>query len=62
MSKETEKRYISRKELSSYLKISITTIDKLTKSGQLKSIRLGNSIRYDQNDLFNTNNSQNKQS
>lgn len=56
MSTEKEMRYLTRKELSRYLKISISTIDKLTKSGLLKSIRLGNSIRYAQNDLFNTKN------
>jgi hypothetical protein len=45
----TPQNFITRKELSSKLGISQTTAWRLDKSGVLKSVRVGGSLRYDWN-------------
>jgi excisionase family DNA binding protein len=43
---EPENLYITRKELAEKLRLTVTTIDKLSKEGKLKAYRLGGRIRY----------------
>ena len=47
-----QKRLSTKVQVSEYLKISITTLDRLTKSGKVKSITVGRQIRFDLQDLF----------
>ncbi len=49
-----DKRYSTKTEIASSLKISPTTLDRLRKSGRIKSIKVGSLVRFDPNDLFNT--------
>ena len=40
-SQQSSARYLSRKEAAAELKISLPTLDKLTREGKLQAIRLG---------------------
>lgn len=48
----SEKRLSTKKQVTEYLKISISTLDRLTKAGRIKSLKVGNQVRFDLNDLF----------
>jgi len=52
-SPEKETRYLTRKETAKILKISLPTLHEYTKSGFLKSYRLGKNIRYKRIDIEN---------
>lgn len=45
-------KFLSRKELKSYLNISLPTIAKLTKEGLLKATIIGGSYRYRESDVI----------
>ena len=50
---EPENLYTTRKELTKKLRVSLTTIDKLTKEGRLKAYRIGGRIRYKSREVEN---------
>jgi len=49
--KPEENFYTTRKELSKKLRLSLTTIDKLTREGKLKGYQIGGRIRYKSNEV-----------
>lgn len=43
--------YLTRREVSEKLRLTLTTIDKYTKLGYLKAYRIGGQIRYKANEV-----------
>jgi len=41
----------TKSEIATYLKISKTKLDTMTKSGELKSFKIGNQVRYKWDDI-----------
>lgn len=50
--KSTDKRYSTKTEIAALLRISPTTLNRLTKSGAIKCFKVGRLVRFDTNDLF----------
>ncbi|HEY4875440.1 MAG TPA: helix-turn-helix domain-containing protein [Puia sp.] len=48
---KADKKVLSRKEAAHYLKLSLPSLDKLTKQGKIKVSRLGRSKKYLLSDL-----------
>jgi len=48
---EPENLLTTRKELTKKLRVSLSTVDKLTKDGKLKAYRIGGHIRYKSNEV-----------
>ena len=44
-------KFLTRKEVASLLKISLPTLNELSKSGQLKSYRIGSKVLYKLNEV-----------
>lgn len=49
--KKREEEYLTRKEASEMLKVSLVTISEWSKIGIIKPLRLGNLIRFKKSDL-----------
>lgn len=48
---EQQEPFLSRKEAAKILGVSLTTLNLLTKSGDIKGYRLGGSVKYKAKDL-----------
>jgi len=51
-SKSNEEDYVTRQEASSLLKISLPTLNKLTKSGKIPASRIGTRVLYKRSDII----------
>lgn len=49
--KTSESKYLSRKETASLLKVSLPTLNKLTKQSKLVSYKLGNRVLYKRDEV-----------
>jgi excisionase family DNA binding protein len=48
---EQQETYMTRKELSEYLKISLPTLHKLVNNGTIKSYKIGGSVRFKKTEI-----------
>lgn len=46
-----DSRYMSRRELASYLSIGLSTVDHWVRIGRLRKIKIGRAVRFDRHEI-----------